>query len=128
MTLTKKPSIAVVEAPNHCSRRRRILFLSFEFNYSPFSGNGVLCRSLVSGLLNNNNNNNNNNTDVEIRVICAKPHPSTPNLSSDIELTHKNHLACPAETTTVSSRWNAMEEIGSIWSLEGICNGIIIRW
>ena len=30
---------------------QRVLVLSYEFTYSPFSGNGVLCRSLVKGLL-----------------------------------------------------------------------------
>ena len=126
MTLTKKTSIAV-EAPDtinnnnesHLLQRRhhrRILFLSLEFNFAPFSGNGVLCRSLVSGLLDDTTNNetpNNDHTHVEIRVICAKPHPSTPNLSSDISVTHKNLEIWPVELQESSShQWKRLDQHG----------------
>mmetsp|Transcript_34808 Transcript_34808/g.74126 ORF Transcript_34808/g.74126 Transcript_34808/m.74126 type:complete len:496 (-) Transcript_34808:62-1549(-) len=60
--------------------QRRILFLSLELNYSPFSGNGVLARSLVSSLTRRD--------DCAVRVICAKPHPSTEALSKDICMDH----------------------------------------
>ena len=58
--------------------RRRILILSLEFNYSPFSGNGVLSRSIASSLALRD--------DCTVRVICAKPHPATPDLSNDIDM------------------------------------------
>lgn len=58
--------------------RRRILILSLEFNYCPFSGNGVLSRSIGSSLASRD--------DCTVRVICAKPHPATPDLSNDIDM------------------------------------------
>eukprot|EP00578_Thalassiosira_sp_NH16_P029027 CAMPEP_0181097632 /NCGR_PEP_ID=MMETSP1071-20121207/11674_1 /TAXON_ID=35127 /ORGANISM="Thalassiosira sp., Strain NH16" /LENGTH=478 /DNA_ID=CAMNT_0023180129 /DNA_START=259 /DNA_END=1691 /DNA_ORIENTATION=- len=58
-------------------QQRRILFLSLEFDSAPFSGNGVLARSLVSSLVGKDH-------DCAVRVICAKPHPSTEGLSKDI--------------------------------------------
>jgi len=58
--------------------RRRILILSLEFNYSPFSGNGVLSRSIASSLALRD--------DCTVRVICAKPHHATPDLSNDIDM------------------------------------------
>ena len=61
------------------SNDRRILFLSLEFNFSPFSGNGVLARSLVSSLVRIGS--------TQVRVVCSRPHPSTPDISSDICMT-----------------------------------------
>ncbi|KAL7490515.1 hypothetical protein ACHAWT_000089 [Skeletonema menzelii] len=108
MTLTKKTSLAL-EAPD-THHHRRILFLSLEFNFSPFSGNGVLCRSLVSGLFELYNE---HNDDVEIRVICAKPHPSTPNLSSDIPVTQKNLIIWPVQLQkSSSSQWKRLDRHG----------------
>ena len=66
----------------HTHQKRRILFISLEFTYSPFSGNGVLARSLISGLLRRTNE------EIELRVICGRPHPSTNDLvsSNDVSL------------------------------------------
>ena len=58
--------------------KRRILILSLEFNYSTFSGNGVLSRSIGSRLARRD--------DCTVRVICAKPHPATPDISNDIDM------------------------------------------
>lgn len=60
-------------------KRRRILLLSLEFNFAPFSGNGVLARSLGSSLVRRD--------DCIVRVVCAKPHPSTPGISQDMCMT-----------------------------------------
>ena len=63
--------------PIYPSGGRRILLLSLEFNYSPFSGNGVLARSIVSSLI--------RRKDVGVvRVICAKPHPLSSGFSKEI--------------------------------------------
>jgi glycosyltransferase involved in cell wall biosynthesis len=87
--MTNSPS-APNEAFQSSSRpaKRRILFISLEFNYSPFSGNGVLARSLVSGLVCRNAE----GYDIQVRVICARPHPSTNDLSSDIHMGESEHF------------------------------------
>ena len=43
---------------------RTLLVVSYEFTYSPFSGNGVLARSLVNGLL---------GCGCRVLVVCARP-------------------------------------------------------
>eukprot|EP00579_Thalassiosira_antarctica_P032971 CAMPEP_0202000590 /NCGR_PEP_ID=MMETSP0905-20130828/6887_1 /ASSEMBLY_ACC=CAM_ASM_000554 /TAXON_ID=420261 /ORGANISM="Thalassiosira antarctica, Strain CCMP982" /LENGTH=138 /DNA_ID=CAMNT_0048557095 /DNA_START=260 /DNA_END=672 /DNA_ORIENTATION=+ len=75
MTIHQEDDINTIIGPTS-PNTRRILFLSLEFNFSPFSGNGVLARSLVSSLV--------RRTDCVVRVICTKPHPSTPGISNDI--------------------------------------------
>jgi hypothetical protein len=69
--------------------QRRILFISLEFNWAPFSGNGVLARSLVSGLVCRNAE----GCNIQVRVICARPHPSTSDLSSDIFMGESDRFA-----------------------------------
>ena len=56
----------------------RILMFSYEFTCAPFSGNGVLARSLVKGLL---------KCGVSVIVLCAKP--AAEDSSAD------NHIAVP---------------------------------
>jgi hypothetical protein len=60
-----------------------------EFGFSPFSGNGVFARSLVSGLLNHggdDDDDDDDENDVRVRVVCARPHPSTPGISDDVDV------------------------------------------
>ena len=42
----------------------RVLIFAYEFTCAPFSGNGVLARSLVKGLL---------KCGAHVIVLCAKP-------------------------------------------------------
>ena len=70
----------------------KILVVSLEFTFSPFSGNGLYCRSLVRALL---------RTDrCSVAVLCAKPHrpPADRKFghrhSSDL-LSADHHLAQP---------------------------------
>ena len=51
-----------------------ILVVSLEFTYSPFSGNGLYCRSLVRSLLRTGG--------TSVAVLCAKPHHSSSDLLS----------------------------------------------
>ena len=85
---------------------RRIVLLSLEFNYSPFSGNGVLARSIVSSLVRRNDG-------CTVRVICAKPHPNTPDISNDI---HMNHGGCSLEIWPVklpqNCKWKRLDRSG----------------
>ena len=59
-----------------------MLVLSYEFTYSPFSGNGVLCRSLVKGLL---------AQGCKVLVICCRPHALSPAAASGAD----RHIASP---------------------------------
>ena len=54
--------------------RLRVLLLSYEFTHAPFSGNGVLARSLVKGLLGN---------ECDVLAVCCRPSPSCDCLSVD---------------------------------------------
>lgn len=75
--MTIQTNNAVLINPIYPSSGRRILLLSLEFNYSPFSGNGVLARSIVSSLI--------RRKDVgKVRVLCAKPHPLSSGFSKEI--------------------------------------------
>lgn len=53
----------------------RLLFVTLEFTFSPFSGNGLYARSLVKSILRTGK--------CSVRVICGKPHPSIEDLSDD---------------------------------------------
>lgn len=118
MTIIKKSSLSVESSPNYHYHRssnnstssRRILFLSLEFNFAPFSGNGVLCRSLVQGLLEIDTSTSTSQPDnITIRVVCAKPHPSTPHLSSDISVVHKNLEIWSVQLDYSSSQWKRLD-------------------
>ncbi|CAE8629945.1 unnamed protein product [Polarella glacialis] len=54
----------------------RVLVFSYEFTYCPFSGNGVLARSLVKGLL---------SLGCRVLVVCCRPAPdaTSPSLCAD---------------------------------------------
>ena len=84
--------------------RRRILILSLEFNYSSFSGNGVLSRSIGSSLARRD--------DCTVRVICAKPHPATPDISNDIDMTIIDNVdICPVELPR-QCKWKRLDKEG----------------
>jgi hypothetical protein len=70
---------------NFGRQHSRILLLSLEFGFSPFSGNGVFARSLVLGLLNHggDDDEDDDEDDVRVRVVCERPHLSTPGISDD---------------------------------------------
>lgn len=59
-----KSRVANARAGGEPDSSSTILVISYEFTYSPFSGNGVLARSLVKGLL---------ACGLRVLVICAKP-------------------------------------------------------
>ena len=83
ITITNPISPKDNNATKEEKSRRRILFLSLEFNYAPFSGNGVLARSLVSSLVTRSQKKEGGG-DCEVRVICGRPHSSVIGLSKDI--------------------------------------------
>ena len=52
----------------------RVLFLTYEFTWSPFSGNGMLSRSIAKALLRGG---------CEVRVVCARPAEGLDGISAD---------------------------------------------
>ena len=77
MTIQTNNADPIIDPIYPSSSGKRILLLSLEFNYSPFSGNGVLARSIVSSLI--------QRKDVDVvRVICAKPHPLSSGFSKEV--------------------------------------------
>ena len=92
-------------------RRRRnhlqtmkILVLSYEFTFSPFSGNGVLARSLVKGLLACGHN---------VVVCCCKPHAESPGISKDNPIVSDNLRVEPVELD-VADGWRRLDDT-SAW-------------
>ena len=53
--------------PSPSVRSLRVLVLTYDFTYAPFSGNGVLARSLVKGLL---------GQGATVLVLCCRPTPT----------------------------------------------------
>ena len=92
--------------------RRRILFLSLEFNFAPFSGNGVFARSLVSGLVDDDKE-----EGATVRVVCARPHPSTPGTSSDIDVLcrrrRRRRCCCFRASDTPTDDYDVDDEVDS---------------
>lgn len=84
--------------------KRRILLLSLEFNYCPFSGNGVLSRSIGSSLALRD--------DCTVRVICAKPHPATPDISNDIVMTIDNDFDIWPVELPKQCNWKRLDKEG----------------
>ncbi len=62
---------------------KKIVLLTYEFTYSPFSGNGILARSLVKSFL---------GLECTVTVWCCRP-----TIENDVESTNSsdNHLAPP---------------------------------
>jgi hypothetical protein len=128
----------------HCRRchRCRILFLSLEFNFAPFSGNGVFARSLVSGLVNDddnvvydndrigndgyeeekedNENGNDNDDGVMVCVICTRPHPSTPGMSNDVNVVVRRRFraSCPPINNDDDENGDEVDDLLRIWPID----------
>jgi len=84
--------------------KRRILILSLELNYSPFSGNGVLSRSIGSSLTRRD--------DCTVRVICAKPHPATPDISNDIDMSIIDNVDIWPVELSSQCKWKRLDKEG----------------
>lgn len=106
-----------------------LVVLSYEFTYSPFSGNGVLARSLVKSLLMHG---------CCVTVFCCRPAPSVHHESSTMtmispdrplkppEITQKQHerLAVYAVTLNKEKGWRRLDD-GAAWQefhLQGLRN------
>jgi hypothetical protein len=58
-----------------------VLLVTYEFTFSPFSGNGILARSLVKSLLEHG---------CRVTVWCCRPHRHESSSSSAAEMTSNN--------------------------------------
>jgi glycosyltransferase involved in cell wall biosynthesis len=73
-------------APPTMKQRRKVLLVTYEFTYSPFSGNGILARSIAKALL---------HWGCEVTVWCCQPaaphdgsnHLAPPEIAPDAQLT-----------------------------------------
>lgn len=68
--------------------RRRIVLITYEFTYSPFSGNGILSRSIVKSLL---------ALGCQVTVWCCQPH-------QDHRNNNNNHIETPEVTLEAQTR------------------------
>jgi hypothetical protein len=53
--------------------KKKVLFISYEYTFGTFSGNGVLAASTVRGFLNDDFDDDDAMTTTEILVVCARP-------------------------------------------------------
>ena len=74
-------------AAHWASLPRRIVLVTYEFTYSPFSGNGILTRSIVKALL---------QLGCHVTVWCCRPFFSP--LHDDTPTNHHHHLEVPEIT------------------------------
>uniref|UniRef100_A0A7S0QB38 Glycosyl transferase family 1 domain-containing protein n=1 Tax=Coccolithus braarudii TaxID=221442 RepID=A0A7S0QB38_9EUKA len=89
--------MALTESKSHA---QRLLLLSYEFTYAPFSGNGMLARSLVKGLI---------NIGCEVTVICCRP-------VDDVSLASDQHLTEPEiQSTAKMLVWPVQLRVPAVW-------------
>ena len=70
----------------------RVLLLSYEFTHAPFSGNGVLARSLAKALL---------QSGVALRVVCCRPSDGCAGASEDTHIREPEVSAAQAAALEV---------------------------
>lgn len=93
------------------SARLRVLVLSYEFTFAPFSGNGVLARSLVKGLL---------AQEATVFVLCCRPGQPTsfstdvPIQAPEVDAAHAAALDVEAITLSAESGWRRLDR-SSAW-------------
>ncbi|MGK3733795.1 MAG: glycosyltransferase involved in cell wall biosynthesis [Bacillariaceae sp.] len=90
-------------------RRRNIVLLTYEFTYSPFSGNGILARSLVKSLL---------GWGCTVTVWCCRPSSIGDDLNNDINNnSNDNHLTSPEISQDSVRRLTVLSNIvnGKSW-------------
>ena len=114
---TANTATAATAATATTSRRIKVLVITLEFTYSPFSGNGMYGRSVVRSLL---------RTDqCQISVLCARPRRDA-NVSrtasrfstSSSDLSSDRHISEPEVTEEQASRldlWPVDLSPGATW-------------
>ena len=74
---------------------RRIVLITYEFTYSPFSGNGILSRSIVKSFL---------NLGCHVTVWCCHPHEDHHNKKN-------NHIETPEITHEAQARLTIVPQL-----------------
>jgi len=70
----EKKSIPKMGAERMKKTKKKVLFISYEYTFGTFSGNGVLAASTVRGFLNDSDfDDDAMTTTLEILVVCARP-------------------------------------------------------
>ena len=78
----------------------KVLLITYEFTHAPFSGNGMLSRSLAKSLL---------SLGASLRVICCRPAPTLAGLAGD------NHLAEPEVARPDIELWTIQLQEAAGW-------------
>ena len=86
--------------------RPTLLVLSYEFTYSPFSGNGVLARSLVKGLL---------ACGHRVHVLCCRPAPARagddlPIAAPEVSQEHASALVVHGIELSPEASWRRLDQ------------------
>ncbi|KAL7516864.1 hypothetical protein ACHAWX_001837, partial [Stephanocyclus meneghinianus] len=89
-------------------------------------GNGVLSRSLVSGLLRRNAQSPQD--DIHVRVICARPHPTAHDVSSDVVTLNEHeclvdHLEIWPIDLPMGCLWKRLDRYGPWKEFVAGCTG-----
>ena len=94
----------------------KVLFISYEYTFGTFSGNGVLAASTVRGFLNDDSDFDDDDDDAmttEILVVCARPtelEEELPREKEDEEVNntednHHHHLRGVLSVPVPKSKW-----------------------
>ena len=87
--------------PSSPSGGRHILLITYEFNYSPFSGNGILAQSLVKSLCAINDEDG--RPSVHLTVWCCRPHEDHETSPTPISLATSKNDPEPQNVTVFTS-------------------------
>lgn len=88
-------------------RSLRIVLVTYEFTYSPFSGNGILARSISKALL---------QLGCQVTVWCCKPHQEHAGEDNHLKPPEISQHACEAFHTIIpvelrcTDRWRKLDE------------------
>ena len=92
----------------------KVLFISYEYTFGTFSGNGVLAASTVRGFLNDDSDFDDDDAmTTEILVVCARPtelEEELPREKEDEEVNntednHHHHLRGVLSVPVPKSKW-----------------------
>ncbi|KAL3908603.1 MAG: hypothetical protein SGPRY_009731, partial [Prymnesium sp.] len=103
------------------------LLVSYEFTYAPFSGNGMLARSIARSLL---------SAGCSLAVLCSRPAPDVPSLSPDNPLVppeippSASLLVLPVQLATADG-WRRLDDqsaFTSFWDAAEGFTALVSEW
>ena len=85
--------------------RTRVVLVTYEFDYAPFSGNGILAQNVATGLL--------RVEDTAVLVVCCRPAPCF--IAASPQCEHERLERAPVDLTE-DMGWRRLDRSGAAWS------------